>query len=299
MFTITGATGRKASNINGSYRQSTELMNGALVYDKIGDAKRCCYLGPCKRWWISHARDKASNASSGYAHTTTRDLTAPEREEGPSWKVSLGDGVWAQQETVVVKASEADLGMQSVKYKAIYNYEAADDDEVSFKENDIICSAVLVDNGWMTGTVERTGESGMLPANYFVRAEVRSRRQSGLPSCLSPDSVPPSNPTQAEVKDRGPCTVCCKSVMTNEPRWAHDNGNYQHKACGEPTADSVHDTNKRCQQKEAAFKSACLHHESWCRAKRPALLTKDYRDFDPKKLDGMLREVRCMHGVRP
>jgi len=52
-----------------------------------------------------------------------------------------------------------------------YDYAAADGDEVSFTEGDIIINASVVDEGWMTGTVERTGESGMLPSNYVEQEE--------------------------------------------------------------------------------------------------------------------------------
>ena len=31
---------------------------------------------------------------------------------------------------------------------------------------DIVINAAFIDEGWMTGTVHRTGQSGMLPANY-------------------------------------------------------------------------------------------------------------------------------------
>uniref|UniRef100_A0A0K0F5Q1 LIM and SH3 domain protein 1 (inferred by orthology to a human protein) n=1 Tax=Strongyloides venezuelensis TaxID=75913 RepID=A0A0K0F5Q1_STRVS len=50
--------------------------------------------------------------------------------------------------------------------KALYDYTAADNDEVSFLENDIIVNCQKVDDGWMTGTVQRTLQWGMLPANY-------------------------------------------------------------------------------------------------------------------------------------
>ncbi|CAH1775858.1 unnamed protein product [Owenia fusiformis] len=52
------------------------------------------------------------------------------------------------------------------RYKAVYDYTAADDDEVSFNEDDIIINSEAIDEGWMTGTVERTGQHGMLPSNY-------------------------------------------------------------------------------------------------------------------------------------
>jgi len=52
------------------------------------------------------------------------------------------------------------------KYVAIYDYTAADDDEVSFIEGDIITDGEIIDDGWMTGKVQRTGQTGMLPSNY-------------------------------------------------------------------------------------------------------------------------------------
>ncbi|XP_018597260.1 nebulette isoform X2 [Scleropages formosus] len=52
-------------------------------------------------------------------------------------------------------------------YRAIYDYTAQDHDEVSFRDGDIILNVQPIDEGWMFGTVQRTGRSGMLPANYI------------------------------------------------------------------------------------------------------------------------------------
>ncbi|XP_059961939.1 nebulin [Mesoplodon densirostris] len=51
-------------------------------------------------------------------------------------------------------------------FRAMYDYMAADADEVSFKDGDAIVNVQTVDEGWMYGTVQRTGRTGMLPANY-------------------------------------------------------------------------------------------------------------------------------------
>ncbi|XP_028733717.2 nebulin isoform X24 [Peromyscus leucopus] len=51
-------------------------------------------------------------------------------------------------------------------FRAMYDYMAADADEVSFKDGDAIVNAQAIDEGWMYGTVQRTGRTGMLPANY-------------------------------------------------------------------------------------------------------------------------------------
>ncbi|XP_073490266.1 nebulin isoform X6 [Aquarana catesbeiana] len=52
-------------------------------------------------------------------------------------------------------------------FRAMYDYRAADDDEVSFKDGDTIMNVQTIDEGWMYGTVQRTGQTGMLPANYL------------------------------------------------------------------------------------------------------------------------------------
>ena len=61
--------------------------------------------------------------------------------------------------------------LQGPVYQAMYDYDAQDDDEVGFQENDIVVNVEPIDEGWMFGTVERTGMRGMLPANYVERIQ--------------------------------------------------------------------------------------------------------------------------------
>lgn len=56
-------------------------------------------------------------------------------------------------------------------FQAMYDYVAADKDEVSFNENDAIIDVEQIDEGWMFGTVRRTGLRGMLPSNYVERVQ--------------------------------------------------------------------------------------------------------------------------------
>lgn len=58
------------------------------------------------------------------------------------------------------------VDIQGPRYVAVYDYTASDDDEVSFNSGDFIVNVETIDDGWMTGTVESTGETGMLPSNY-------------------------------------------------------------------------------------------------------------------------------------
>ncbi|XP_046862721.1 LIM and SH3 domain protein 1-like [Xenia sp. Carnegie-2017] len=55
------------------------------------------------------------------------------------------------------------------RYRAMYDYTAADDDEITIREGDIIVDGVDIDAGWMEGRNERTGAFGMLPSNYVEK----------------------------------------------------------------------------------------------------------------------------------
>ncbi|XP_060909068.1 nebulin isoform X26 [Labrus mixtus] len=72
--------------------------------------------------------------------------------------------VATQQTTVSSIPSHPSTTGKTVR--AMYDYGAADPDEVSFKDGDVIVNVQAIDEGWMYGTVQRTGKTGMLPANY-------------------------------------------------------------------------------------------------------------------------------------
>lgn len=61
----------------------------------------------------------------------------------------------------------------------MYDYTAADADEVSFKDGDTIVNVQAIDEGWMYGTVQRTGKTGMLPANYVEAVWAREQPSPG------------------------------------------------------------------------------------------------------------------------
>lgn len=70
------------------------------------------------------------------------------------------------QETTAPAGGHNPYAGKGMVSKAIYDYTAADTDEVSFVEGDIIIHCQPIDQGWMEGTVERTAQRGMLPSNY-------------------------------------------------------------------------------------------------------------------------------------
>ncbi|XP_053452336.1 nebulin isoform X15 [Nycticebus coucang] len=94
-----------------------------------------------------------STTSSAYKHAKTTVL--------PQQRSS---SVATQQTTVSSIPSHPSTAGKI--FRAMYDYMAADADEVSFKDGDAIINVQAIDEGWMYGTVQRTGRTGMLPANY-------------------------------------------------------------------------------------------------------------------------------------
>lgn len=56
---------------------------------------------------------------------------------------------------------ENDLGITAI---ALYDYQAAGDDEISFDPDDIITNIEMIDDGWWRGLCK--GRYGLFPANY-------------------------------------------------------------------------------------------------------------------------------------
>uniref|UniRef100_A0ABM5F1R1 Nebulin isoform X3 n=1 Tax=Pogona vitticeps TaxID=103695 RepID=A0ABM5F1R1_9SAUR len=96
-----------------------------------------------------------------YTTTATVDYKHAKTVELPQQRSS---SVATQQTTVSSIPSHPSIAGKT--YRAMYDYTAADADEVSFKDGDTIVNVQGIDEGWMYGTVQRTGKTGMLPANY-------------------------------------------------------------------------------------------------------------------------------------
>ncbi|XP_061082445.1 nebulin-like [Conger conger] len=91
-------------------------------------------------------------SSTGYTQTKTVELQ------------QRSSSVATQQTAVSSVPSQPSTTGKTVR--AMYDYMGADNDEVCFKDGDVIVNVQSIDEGWMYGTVQRTGKTGMLPANY-------------------------------------------------------------------------------------------------------------------------------------
>ncbi|XP_069838800.1 nebulin isoform X3 [Dendropsophus ebraccatus] len=94
-----------------------------------------------------------TSTASGYKQTKTTELPQ-QRSSSVATQLTTASSVPSHPSTT------------GKTFRAMYDYRAADDDEVSFRDGDTILNVQTIDEGWMYGTVQRTGKTGMLPANY-------------------------------------------------------------------------------------------------------------------------------------
>ncbi|GHJ89082.1 hypothetical protein NliqN6_5484 [Naganishia liquefaciens] len=81
-----------------------------------------------------------------------------------------------------------DAGIQA---KAEYDYEAAEENEVSFQENDILTQIEQTDADWWTGTNPQ-GQRGLFPANYVTLLEggAAEEEEPAPPAAPAPPPMP-------------------------------------------------------------------------------------------------------------
>ncbi|XP_045692541.1 LIM and SH3 domain protein 1 isoform X2 [Phyllostomus hastatus] len=92
--------------------------------------------------------------------------SAPVFQQPPQQQAAPSYGGGYKEPAAPVSIQRSAPGGGGKRYRAVYDYSAADEDEVSFQDGDTIVNVQQIDDGWMYGTVERTGDTGMLPANY-------------------------------------------------------------------------------------------------------------------------------------
>uniref|UniRef100_A0A8C1JAW6 Nebulin n=1 Tax=Cyprinus carpio TaxID=7962 RepID=A0A8C1JAW6_CYPCA len=132
-------------------RRSKEHSRSTSAMSGVGDEKSEVSEN------VDHHASLYSNgfgvsALHGYTQTKTTEVQ------------QRSSSVATQQTTVSSVPSHPSTTGKTVR--AMYDYPAADNDEVSFKDGDVIVNVQSIDEGWMYGTVQRTGKTGMLPANY-------------------------------------------------------------------------------------------------------------------------------------
>ncbi|KAM9485546.1 nebulin-like isoform 1-T1 [Salvelinus alpinus] len=131
-------------------RRSKEHSRSTSAMSGVGDEKSEVSEDPAHH--VSLYSNGFATTSMGYTHTKTVELQ------------QRSSSVATQQTTVSSVPSHPSTTGKTVR--AMYDYSSADMDEVSFKDGDVIVNVQSIDEGWMYGTVQRSGKTGMLPANY-------------------------------------------------------------------------------------------------------------------------------------
>ena len=105
-FTITGATGKVAHIVNGSFNRTSEMMNLKQVYIKDGDADVWCVYGTDQCWSVTNTEGKVSSENKGFAATCGKGWAAPQLS--PVWDVWSGHQ-WEEQPAVKIASSSSNI----------------------------------------------------------------------------------------------------------------------------------------------------------------------------------------------
>ena len=87
---VDGASGDRASVVNGVFALEEELYNGRALYRKVGDPHCWLRFAPDSTWVISDTVDKDANNNAGYTYSSSCGLSLP--TDSSVWEV----GEWGK-----------------------------------------------------------------------------------------------------------------------------------------------------------------------------------------------------------
>jgi len=117
---------------------------------------------------MATARNNSALSQARYAARPTDE--APSGYSAPAASYSAPPAAYSAPAPAPAASYNNGSYGGGVRYRAQFAYEATDTDEVSFSEGDYIVNGEIVADGWMKGTVESTGQTGLLPSNYVEAA---------------------------------------------------------------------------------------------------------------------------------
>ncbi len=69
-----------------------------------------------------------------------------------------------------ISTRSSPLPLSPSRYRALYNYQPQNEDEVELQEGDVVYVMEKCDDGWFVGTSQRSGIFGTFPGNYVAKA---------------------------------------------------------------------------------------------------------------------------------
>ncbi|UYV62459.1 LASP1 [Cordylochernes scorpioides] len=155
-------------------RNTTKIISNVSYHGELDKKKEM----EMKRQLVPE-KNGATEPAANLSAPEPRSLDQPPHiaKDSPySSKLSSTVIFTSQDGAATIEAPPAVMPQQNYKppqptglsFCAMYDYTAQDVDEVSFHEGDVIINCKPIDDGWMMGTVQRSGQEGMLPANYVA-----------------------------------------------------------------------------------------------------------------------------------
>ncbi|XP_041423360.1 LIM zinc-binding domain-containing Nebulette isoform X3 [Xenopus laevis] len=140
-----------------------------MLTERASQYKRhCCHSAGAVGLSQGDDRSEVSEMNPSFSYYSEGTRAS---DEGAPGQHHPGYGYMHQSSASSVRSAQSQhaqpLSPSMRTYRAMYDYCAQDEDEVSFREGDYIVNVQSIDEGWMYGTVQRSGKNGMLPANYI------------------------------------------------------------------------------------------------------------------------------------
>ncbi|KAJ2397658.1 actin binding protein [Coemansia sp. RSA 2603] len=99
-----------------------------------------------------------------------------------------------QQESAQVTGASATTSSRGQRARAVYDYDAEADDELPFREGDIIYNVDQLDPGWWAGETEDGSRQGVFPANFVELINDEQAPKAAPAAPLPPRAVPAPPP---------------------------------------------------------------------------------------------------------
>ncbi|KAI9621345.1 hypothetical protein H4Q26_015844 [Puccinia striiformis f. sp. tritici PST-130] len=118
-------------------------------------------------WWTGMSAD---GTRQGLFPATCVRLITEETEANQAEAIApeAEEEVVEEEEVTATSTPAADKGVHAI---AMYDYEAGEDNEITFQETEEIIEIEYSSEDWWTGTVASSGQRGLFPANYVELQE--------------------------------------------------------------------------------------------------------------------------------
>lgn len=112
-----------------------------------------------------------SAANPGYTvqspYSTINSRPTSAMSQGHQQAQEMSSNVHIQQHSSTIHIESKN---EPLPYRALYNYQPQNEDEVELREGDVVYVMEKCDDGWFVGTSQRSGIFGTFPGNYVAKA---------------------------------------------------------------------------------------------------------------------------------